>query len=798
MKNNWFSLDYYRLKRLKKIYQKINSLAPYMESLSDVELQGKTLEFKKRLDNGETLDQLLPEAYAVVREADKRILGMFPYEVQVLGAIVLHEGNLAEMKTGEGKTLTATMPLYLNALVGKGAMLVTTSSYLAKRDGTEMGDVYKFLGLTVGIAVEEESKAPKKPNIKKKREIYQSDIIYTTNGTLGFDYLIDNLATSTKGKYMREFHYVIVDEADSVLLDSAQTPLIISGSPRLQSNLHTFADNFILSLVQGEDYQVEKETKEIWLTQKGIDAAERYFSVEKLFSKDNFDLVRRVKLALNAHHLFEKGKDYVVEPGKKGKDEVKLVDISNGRILESTKLQGGQHQALEAKERVEISHEMRAMASITYQNLFLKFKILAGMTGTGKTAEDEFVETYNMEVIRIPTNKPIQRKDLPDKIYTTLPEKIEAIIAFIKKIHATGQPILIVTGSVRMSELYSEILLMESIPHSLLNAHHAVKEAQMIAEAGQLGAVTVATNMAGRGTDIKLGAGVKELGGLAVIGTERMDNERMDLQMRGRSGRQGDPGFSQFFVSLEDDLVVKNGDEWSQKYLKKHQTKREANQPKELSGRKFGKLIKHAQMKSENMGRQSRKTTLEYDESVKVQREMIYAQRDELIYGSQEDFNIWEMIEKSICDFLEKEENLTELVVKRFIFDNLSYHSRLIHAIDDFTDEESVREGLLRIAKDEWQQKVDFLEQDFEQFQRTAILKAIDEAWIEEVDYLQQLKTVVSARTTAQRNPIFEYHKDALSSYERMKQEVYRLLVRNILLSEVSYNKKGEVEIYFA
>ncbi|MGT2799029.1 accessory Sec system translocase SecA2 [Streptococcus marmotae] len=796
MKQNWFSLDYYRLKRLKRILKKINARSTEMAALTDRELQKKTTEFRERLAQGESLDSLLPEAFAVVREADRRVLGMFPYDVQVLGAIVLHEGNLAEMKTGEGKTLTATMPLYLNALSGRGAMLVTTSGYLAKRDGTEMGEVFRFLGLTVGITEGDESK--KKLTAKRKRQIYHSDIVYTTNGTLGFDYLIDNLATSAQGKYMRDFHYAIIDEADAVLLDTAQTPLVISGSPRLQSNLLTFADNFVLSLTKGEDYIFEEDKKEIWLTQKGIDVAEAYFSVKNFFSLENFDLVRRVTLALKAHYLFEKGKDYVVDPGKDGEDEVKLLDLGNGRILEGTKLQGGQHQALEAKERVKITDETRAMASITYQNLFLKFPVLAGMTGTGKTVEDEFVETYNMEVIRIPTHRPILREDRKDKIYTTLPEKITASMQLIKQLHAIGQPMLIVTGSVRMSELYSEILLMESIPHSVLNAHNAAKEAQMVAEAGQLGAVTVATNMAGRGTDIKLGEGVAELGGLAVIGTERMANERMDLQMRGRSGRQGDPGFSQFFVSLEDDLLIKHGGDWCQKYFKKHKDACDPLSPKQLSNRRFDRYLTQAQAKSEAVGRSSRQTSLAYDDSVKVQRETIYAQRNRLIYANQDEFHLLDVITGVIDDFLAQEESLSEFVVKRFIFDNLSYHSPMIHQPVDYQNPRQVRSHLLRIAQEELERKKEFLKQDFAQFQRVSILKAIDEAWIEEVDYLQQLRVVVTARSTAQRNPIFEYHREALESYNRMKQSVYQLVVRHVLLSEVSYNKKQEVQIYFA
>ncbi|HFI0150652.1 TPA: accessory Sec system translocase SecA2 [Streptococcus suis] len=787
----YFKLDYYRIQRLKKIYQRIDSLKDEMGQLTDEELAGKTEEFKERLAQGETLDDLLEEAYAVVREAAKRVLGMFPYEVQVLGAIVLHEGNVAEMKTGEGKTLTATMPLYLNALEGKGVMLITTSSYLAQRDADEMGAVYRFLNLSVGVGVG--GKEDRNKSSQAKREIYGSDIVYTTNSALGFDYLFENLATDLKQKFLRPFHYAIIDEADAVLLDTAQTPLIVSGSPRVQSNLYTIANHFILSLTEGESYYYDRELKEVWLTQKGMDEAERYFSSQNFYIADNQELVRHVVLALQAHKFYTNGKDYVVEDG-----EVKLLDKVDGRVLDGTRLQGGVHQSIEEKEGVEITPAMRSMASITYQNLFLMFDKLSGMTGTGKTAESELIETYNMEVVQIPTNKPVIRKDYPDKIYTTMPEKISASLDLVKKVHATGQPILLVTGSVNMSELYSELLLLEGIPHSLLNAYNAAKEAQIIAEAGQFGTVTIATNMAGRGTDIKLGPGVKELGGLAVIGTERMKSQRMDLQMRGRSGRQGDPGFSQFFACLEDDLLIENGGKWIQTYFENNKDKIDPTKPEELTGRRFKKALRHAQEASDGSGRSSRSLTLQFDESVKLQRDYIYKERNAIIEGTSKALDILQFAKEDIEHYLEKHPVLDAHDLERYILDHITYDFHSFPEHLELQNHSQVQAFLLNIIKQEVDRKKEFLSKDYSQFERIAVLKAIDECWVEEVDYLQQLRVIAGARQAAQRNPVFEYHQEAYKGYQKMKEEIRRNILQNILLSDVSYTEKGDMQVYFA
>ncbi|CAG5828904.1 Preprotein translocase SecA2 [Streptococcus pneumoniae] len=576
-----------QLRKVKKILNQINRRKEEMALLTDEELAAKTQEFKRRLTAGETLDDILVEAFAVVREADKRILGMFPYDVQVMGGIVIHQGNVAEMNTGEGKTLTATLPIYLNALSGQGVILVTTNSYLAKRDAEEMGKVYEFLGLTIRLPFADDEEEKITP--KEKKEIYSADIVYTTNSGLGFDYLIDNLASSEEQKYMPEFNFVLVDEIDSVLLDSAQTPLVISGSPRVQSNFYGIIDTLMTTLVDGEDYIFKEEKKEVWLTNKGAKIAEKFLGIDNLYAEENNVLARHLVFALRAHTLFKRDKDYIIRKGEKDQELV-LLDQGTGRLMEMTKLQGGLHQAIEAKEHVKLSPETRAMASITYQSLFKMFNKISGMTGTGKVAEKEFIETYNMSVVRIPTNRPRQRIDYPDNLYITLPEKVYASLEYIKQYHAKGNPLLVFVGSVEMSQLYSSLLFREGIAHNVLNANNAAREAQIISESGQMGAVTVATSMAGRGTDIKLGKGVAELGGLIVIGTERMESQRIDLQIRGRSGRQGDPGMSKFFVSLEDDVIKKFGPSWVHKKYKDYQVQ-DMTQPEVLKGRKYRKLV---------------------------------------------------------------------------------------------------------------------------------------------------------------------------------------------------------------
>jgi len=780
----------FQLRRVKKILKKINALKHKMESLSDQELSAKTVEFRRRLAKGETLDDLLVEAFAVVREADRRILGMFPYDVQVMGGIVIHEGNVAEMSTGEGKTLTATMPVYLNALTGKGTMVITPNAYLAKRDAEEMGEVYRFLGLTIGVPFVESGKDF---SVEEKREMYNSDIIYTTNGNLGFDYLNDNLASNKEGKFLRPFDYAIIDEIDDILLDSAQTPLIIAGAPRVQSNHYGIVNTLMTTLVEGEDFIYKEEKGEVWLTKQGAKEAESFFGIDHLYNEKNAVFARHIAYAMRAHKLYTKDKDYVIRG-----NEMVLVDRGSGRLLEQTKLQGGLHQAIEAKEHVKLSPETRAMASITYQSLFKMFNKLSGMTGTGKVAEKEFRETYNMAVVRIPTNRPKQRIDYPDNLYVTLPEKVYASLEYIKEYHAKGNPLLVFVGSVEMSHLYSSLLLREGIAHNVLNAHNVAREAQIISESGQMGAVTVATSMAGRGTDIKLGKGVAELGGLIVIGTERMESQRVDLQIRGRSGRQGDPGMSKFFVSLEDDVIKKFGPSWVHKKYKDYQVQ-DMTQPEVLKGRKYRNLVAKAQYSSDSAGRAARIHTLEYAESMNIQREMMYKERNRLIDGSRDlEDVVGEIIDTYIDQVASSNYESRELLF-HFIVTNISFHVKELPEDIDVTNKTAVRSFIKQIIDKELSEKRALLEQHdlYEQFLRLSLLKAIDYNWVEQVDYLQQLSMAISGQSAAQKNPIVEYYQEAYAGFETMKEQIRVDMVRNLLMGLVEVTPKGEIITHF-
>ena len=781
----------FQLRKVKRILRKINALKGKMESLSDQELAAKTVEFRQRLAEGETIDDLLVEAFAVVREADKRVLGMFPYDVQVMGGIVIHQGNVAEMNTGEGKTLTATMPVYLNALTGKGAMLITTNDYLAKRDAEEMGQVYRFLGLTIGVPFTDDPKEELTP--EKKKKIYASDIIYTTNNNLGFDYLHDNLAANEEGKFLRPFDYVIIDEIDDILLDSAQTPLIIAGAPRVQSNHYGIIDTLVTTLVEGEDYIFKEEKDEVWLTTKGAKAAESFLGIDHFYKEEHAVFARHLAYAIRAHKLYTKDKDYVIRG-----NEMVLVDKGTGRLMEMTKLQGGLHQAIEAKEHVKLSPETRAMASITYQSLFKMFNKISGMTGTGKVAEKEFIETYNMSVVRIPTNRPRQRIDYPDNLYVTLPEKVYASLEYIKEYHAKGNPLLVFVGSVEMSQLYSSLLLREGIAHNVLNANNAAREAQIISESGQMGAVTVATSMAGRGTDIKLGKGVAELGGLIVIGTERMESQRIDLQIRGRSGRQGDPGMSKFFVSLEDDVIKKFGPSWVHKKYKDYQVQ-DMTQPEVLKGRKYRMLVEKAQHASDSAGRSARRQTLEYAESMNIQRDMIYKERNRLIDGSRDLEDVVEEIIASYIDQVTSSEYESRELFFHFIVTNISFHIKEVPDHIDVTDKTAVRSFIKKVIDKELSEKKELLEEHglYEQFLRLSMLKAIDDNWVEQVDYLQQLSMAIGGQSAAQKNPIVEYYQEAYAGFETMKEQIHADMVRNLLMGLVEVTPKGEIMTHF-
>ena len=780
-----------KLRKVRATLKKINGLKDKMAALSDEALAAKTVEFRKRLAKGETLDDLLVEAFAVVREADKRILGMFPYDVQVMGGIVIHQGNVAEMNTGEGKTLTATLPVYLNSLTGKGTMVITTNEYLAKRDAEEMGQVYRFLGLTVGIPFTGNPLNEYKS--EEKKLIYASDVIYTTNSALGFDYLTDNLASSSKDKFLRPFNYVIIDEIDDILLDSAQTPLIIAGSPRVQSNYYGIIDTLVTTLVENEDYIFKEEKEEIWLTTKGAKTAERFLGIDNLYKEEYATYVRHLVYSLRAHKLFTRDKEYIIRD-----DEMVLLDKGTGRLMEMTKLQGGLHQAIEAKEHVKLSPETRAMASITYQSLFKMFNKISGMTGTGKVAEKEFLETYNMSVIRIPTNRPLLRKDYPDNLYVTLPEKVYASLECIKEYHLKGNPLLVFVGSVEMSHLYSSLLLREGIAHNVLNANNAAREAQIVSESGQMGAVTVATSMAGRGTDIKLGPGVAELGGLVVIGTERMESQRIDLQIRGRSGRQGDPGLSKFFVSLEDDVIKKFGPSWVHRMYQEYSVA-DITQPQVLEGIKYHRLVDKAQNASDSASRTNRQRTLEYAESMNIQRDLIYKERNRLING---DRDLRDVLSEMIDEYIETilSDNLkTREELFHYIITNISFNIRELPLDLVIEDQQELRNFLIQIINNELNDKKTLLEPHdlYDQFLRISMLKAIDDNWVEQVDYLQQLMMAIGGQTASQTNPIVEYYREAYMGFETMKEQIRSDMVRNVLMGLVQMGPKGEIVTHF-
>lgn len=763
-------------KKLHFLLGKVKEECKKVKNLSDYELKNKTLEFKERLKNGETTDDILPEAFAVCCEADYRVLGMFPFDVQILGGIALHLCYLAEMNTGEGKTLTATMPLYLNGLTGKSSILVTANEYLAIRDAEEMGQVYEFLGLSVKAGVTRDTN--EHLNNDQKKEIYAADIVYTTHGSLGFDYLLNNLVHSKEDRFMRELYYVIIDEADSVLLDSASMPLVISGSPRVQSNLYGITDFFVTTLVEDEHYIVEDN--KVWLTDKGIEYAQRYFRIENLYSKENFDVLRHVVLALRAHYLMDKDVDYVVTDS----GEIVLLDKSTGRKMKGMKLRGGSHQAIEEKERLKLSQEQRSVASITYQNLFNLFPKMSGMSGTIADGKDELLEVYHKQVVVIPPNKPMARKDLPDKYFKTSEEQFDAVIKETVKRHNTGQPVLLIASLISDTEMLSKLLVQENIEHSVLNANNAFWEAEIIKEAGQKNVVTVATSMAGRGTDIRLGSGVKELGGLCVLGIGRMNNTRDERQARGRAGRQGEPGVSIFYTSLEDDVCEILGEDFLEKYIEKD---------KHISKRRIKKLINKSQkIKSESSVFQ-RKNAVDYDSVMQRQRTIMYKTRNDLLDGKSLDENyLLSICEDNIKDFVKSNKKLDSYGVHRYVLDNLSYR---LQEMDESTKNQ--KDYLIQYSKMAFNTKKKSIGDRFSEYCRLCTLRALDDGWVEEVDYLQQLQAAISGRSSAQRNLLFEYQREARISFEDMERSIKKAMIRNILLGEVSFGKDNEMIILY-
>ena len=763
-------------KKLHFLLGKVKEECKKVKNLSDYELKNKTNEFKRRLSVGETTEDILPEAFAVCCEADYRVLGMFPFDVQILGGIALHLCYLAEMNTGEGKTLTATMPLYLNGLTGKSTILVTANEYLAIRDAEEMGQVYEFLGLSVKAGVTRDTN--EKLDNDTKKEIYAADIVYTTHGVLGFDYLLNNLVHSKEDRFMRDFYFIIIDEADSVLLDSASMPLVISGSPRVQSNLYTLADFFVTTLV--EDVHYEIEDKKVWLTDKGIEYAQRYFRIENLYSKENFDILRHVVLALRARFLMDKDTDYVVTDD----GEIVLLDKSTGRKMKGMKLRGGSHQAIEEKEHLKISQEQRSVASVTYQNLFNLFPKMSGMSGTIADGKEELLEVYNKRVVVIPPRKPLARKDLPDKYFKTSEEQFDAVIKETVKRHNTGQPVLLIASLISDTEVLSKLLVQENIEHSVLNANNAFWEAEIIKEAGQKNVVTVATSMAGRGTDIHLGPGVKELGGLCVLGVGRMNNTRDERQARGRAGRQGEPGVSIFYTSLEDDVCEILGDDFLEKYVEKG---------KHISNRKIKKLINKSQKIKEESSVFQRKNAVDYDSVMQRQRTIMYKTRNDLLDGKSLDENSLLLIcEENVKDYIKSNKRLNDFDIHRYVLDNLSYR---LQEMDESTKNQ--KDYLIQYSKMAFNTKKKLLGTRFSEYCRLCTLRALDDGWVEEVDYLQQLQAAISGRSSAQRNLLFEYQREARNSFEDMEKSIKKAMIRNILLGEVSFGKDNEMIILY-
>lgn len=777
----WVESDTRELKRLSKIADKVGSYAEEYRQLSDEELQAKTPALKERYQKGETLDDLLPEAFAVAREGAKRVLGLYPFHVQIMGGIVLHEGNIAEMKTGEGKTLTATMPVYLNALAGKGVHVVTVNEYLSQRDATEMGELYNWLGLTVGVNTTEK-------DADEKREAYAADITYSTNGEIGFDYLRDNMVAYKEQMVQRPLNFAIVDEVDSILIDEARTPLIISGQSSGTSDLYQRTDRFAKTLHEGDDFKLDLETKTVSLTDQGIEKAEKYFNLKNLYDTDNTALTHHLDQALRANFIMLRDKDYVVSD-----DEVKIVDSFTGRIMEGRRFSDGLHQALEAKEGVTINEESKTMATITYQNLFRMYKKLAGMTGTAKTEAEEFREIYNMEVISVPTNKPVVRVDHPDVLYPTLESKFEAVVNKIKELHTKGQPMLVGTVAVETSEYLSHRLDEEKIPHVVLNAKNHAKEAEIVANAGQRGAVTIATNMAGRGTDIKLGPGVVELGGLAVIGTERHESRRIDNQLRGRSGRQGDPGLSQFYLSLEDDLMHRFGSEKIKNFLEHLNVEGE---DAVIRSKMITKQVESAQKRVEGNNYDSRKNVLQYDDVMRQQREVIYGERREVI-DEQKDLKwvIMPMIQRTINRIVDlhtqgEKEDWDLQTILDFAISAMVSPDQI--SLEDFQGKsaDEIKSMLMDLANNEYKEKQEQLYDASQmlEFEKVVILRVVDSHWTDHIDIMDQLRQSIGLRGYGQQNPLVEYQREGYKMFEEMIADIEYDATRLFMKAEIRQN----------
>lgn len=781
-----FENDKAEIKSLEKQADKIIALESTMAALSDEELRNKTAEFQERYQKGETLDQLLTEAFAVVREAAKRVLGLFPYKVQLMGGITLHKGNIAEMKTGEGKTLTATMPVYLNAISGDGVHVVTVNEYLASRDAVEMGELYRFLGLTVGLNVTGKSS-------EEKRAAYNADITYSTNNELGFDYLRDNMVVYRNQMVQRPLNFAVVDEVDSILIDEARTPLIISGQAEKSTVMYKRTDFFVKSLKEEEDYTIDLTSKSISLTDVGIEKSEKTFHVDNLYDVDNTNLVHHLDQALRANYIMILDVDYVVNEGK-----VQIVDQFTGRIMEGRRYSDGLHQAIEAKENVEIQNESRTMATITFQNYFRMYTKLSGMTGTAKTEEEEFREIYNMEVIQIPTNKPIIRQDYPDLLFPNLKSKYQAVAKDIKARYEKGQPVLVGTVAIETSEFLSRLLKQEGVPHEVLNAKNHFKEAEIVINAGQRGSVTIATNMAGRGTDIKLGPGVLEVGGLAVIGTERHESRRIDNQLRGRSGRQGDPGESQFYLSLEDDLMKRFGSERIQQVWSRLNTDGDADDMA-IQSKMLSRQVESAQKRVEGNNYDTRKSVLEYDEVMREQREIIYGQRLDIITETESLRTITvNMIERTITRLVEThtqgEKETWNLKAIHDFATSVLVHPESISE-DDLKGKTAteIKDDLINRSRTVYEEKEKQLSGDqMLEFQKVVILRVVDQKWTEHISNMDELRQGIGLRSYAQNNPLTEYQTEGYNRFQEMIASIDYDVTRIVMKSEIRQNLKRE------
>ena len=775
------------IKRLEKMADKVFSYEEQMAALTDDELKAKTVEFKQRYQDGESLDDLLYEAFAVVREGAKRVLGLFPYKVQVMGGIVLHHGDVPEMRTGEGKTLTATMPVYLNALSGKGVHVVTVNEYLTERDATEMGELYSWLGLSVGINLAAKSPA-------EKKEAYLCDITYSTNSEIGFDYLRDNMVVRAENMVQRPLNYALVDEVDSILIDEARTPLIVSGQTASDtSQLYHMADAYVKTLTE-DDYIIDVPSKTIGLSDSGIDKAESYFNLENLYDIENVALTHFIDNALRANYIMILDIDYVVSEDQ----EILIVDQFTGRTMEGRRYSDGLHQAIEAKEGVPVQEETKTSASITYQNLFRMYKKLSGMTGTGKTEEEEFREIYNIRVIPIPTNRPIARIDHPDLLYPSLKSKFKAVVEDVKSRHEKGQPVLVGTVAVETSDYLSQLLVQAGVPHEVLNAKNHYKEAQIIMNAGQRGAVTIATNMAGRGTDIKLGEGVRELGGLCVIGTERHESRRIDNQLRGRSGRQGDPGESQFYLSLEDELMRRFGSERIKAVLDRFKLSEEESV---IRSNMFTRQVEGAQKRVEGNNYDTRKQVLQYDDVMREQREIIYAERYDVITANRDLApEIKAMIKRTIKRIVEgashssKEERLEAIL--NFAKYNLVPEDTISASDIEGKSDKEVIDYLYARAEEIYASQVAKLrdEESVQEFQKVLILRVVDSKWTDHIDALDQLRNAVGLRGYAQNNPVVEYQSESFRMFNDMIGSIEFDVTRLMMKAQIHEQERPRTE----